>query len=625
MEKKGREEECRKAKGPGYFASIWLTDGCNLKCKYCFQDRSKPMIHMSDETLKQTIRFINAMPNISGVSFFGAESLMRPQQFKRALSMLKVPKFFMTTNGTLLNDEILDWIAEYKVHVNLSLDGMKETQDFWRDGTYDKIIEHLPRLLDHQKKVGLQILLLCVNESQLYQNVKHIRDLGFNSVYINQIDPYGTKVRNEPEKVMIFKEQYRKVVTELHDPRSFHVSDFERWREMLTKEGFKTGKCGFHNFGLGISPSGKLFPCHRGPQLPDELSFGDVWTGIDHEKMKQVRGMAPMPKTCGSCALHFTQCPIDCYTIHNRFGMDPHPWHCLYEQTKVDVIREIIGLEPVFSKLITPNHFHDARLIVATLIDPHKYYIVPQFLKNLVKMNFPLVTDYYFVLDKEDYKTYRLIDNWIDGKYDSFAPYPRDLFRYVRTLLIPTYSEDTVMDRISRGRDTFLRHVFLRGNYTHLMWLDSDIIAPMDTVPKLLAVNEAISGALITTRNEFTRNTWYNTYMDKSAEGGGYPSKTDFVPGDIINVDATGCDCIILRRDVLEAIGKYEHRNRDHPDGPAGEDMLFCQKAKKLGFKTKINTGIAPRHLGISDIELTLPVPLTSEVSCQSGCQAGEE
>ena len=585
-----------------YLISVWLTDGCNLKCKYCFQNRYRPITHMNDETVEQTIKFINAFERKEGVAFFGGETLLRKKQLKRILAKTNAPKYFLTTNGTLLDDDILDWLELHNVHINLSLDGMKDTQDFWRDESYDRVVKNLPRLLDYQKKVGLQVLLLCVMESQLYRNVKHIKELGFNSVYINNLDPYSTKVRNEIEKIDIYKEQYRKVVTELHDEKTFHVSDFVRWKQMLSDPGFKGGKCGFHRFGLGITPTGKLTPCHRGPELPDDLSFGDVWNGIDHERMKQIRSMGEQPQTCAACDLGFGQCPIDCYVTHERFGVDPHPAHCAYSRAKSEVIREVLGLTPIKPLTITPDIKKDARLIVGTLVDPHKYYILPQFLKRLTEMQWPLLTDYYFILDADDFKTYKLIDSWKEGQFNSFAPYARDLFRYLRVIKIPTYSDDNWMDRITRGRDLLLKQA-LKGTYTHLMWLDSDIAAPQDVVPKLLAVNEAIAGALVRTRNEHTRQTWFNTYIDKRSENGGFPSKTDFIDGDIINVDATGCDCVILRRDVMEAVGEYVYSL----DPPIGEDMGFCLKAKELGFKTKVHTGVKTRHIGISDIELKNP------------------
>ncbi|MHC1571596.1 MAG: radical SAM protein, partial [Methanosarcinales archaeon] len=219
-----------------YLISVWLTDGCNLKCKYCFQDHYKPVVHMSDKIVEQTIKFINSFENIEGVAFFGGEPTLRKKQLKRMLAGTNSPRYFLTTNGTMLDDEILDWFAAHRVHINLSLDGMKDTQDFWRDGSYDRIMENLPRLLEHQKKYGLQVLCLGVMESKLYRNVKHIKDLGFNSVYINLLDPYSDKVRNEPEKVEIFKEQYKRVVTELHDPETFHVSDFQKWQKLLTEK-----------------------------------------------------------------------------------------------------------------------------------------------------------------------------------------------------------------------------------------------------------------------------------------------------------------------------------------------------------------------------------------------------
>jgi uncharacterized protein len=598
--KKKEKEECSPRKK--HLVGLWLTDACNLRCDYCFQDKDHIPKNMNQETLDATIKFVNEIEPM-GVAFFGGEPLIAKRQFKQALAEMKVPKFYLTTNGTLLDDDILDWMEIFKVHLNLSLDGMKDTQDRWRDGSYDAIIRNLPRILRHMDIVGGEVLMTMVMESQLYRNVKHVKELGFPSVYINLLDPYGTQVRNEPEKVDIFKEQYRKVITELRE-KKFRIDDYDRWVKLLKNPNWKGGECGFHNSGLGISPDGLLYPCHRGPELGPEYSFGSVFEGIDEKRMQEVRSLGWHPDDCRSCDLAFNQCPVSCYGEHGEFGKTVHPVHCLYEKAKAEVVAEVAGISITPEAKADFNVMEDTRLIVGTLVAPHKYYILPQFLKNLDKMQFPEVTDYYFILDYGDNRTYRLIDLWLKNKIP-FAPYERKIVRRFKTIRIPTQSDDIVMDRITRARNLLLNQA-LQGTYTHLMWLDSDIIAPHDTVPKLLAVNDAIAGALVETRQEFERETWFNTYMD--AGNGSWPSKTDFIKGDIITVDATGCDAVIIRRDVLEDVGVYDYRRYDHPDGPAGEDMLFCLRAKALGHKTRIHTGVHPRHLGIADVELTSSV-----------------
>lgn len=580
-----------------YFVGLWLTDGCNLKCTYCFQDRYKRPIHtMTKEVLDQTIKYINKIKP-TGLAFFGGEPLLAKNGIKRILAQTDVPRYYITTNGTLLDDDIFDWFEHHKVFLNLSLDGAKDTQDTWRDNSYDRIMKNLPRILHHIKHVGGNVLCTNVMESQLYRNVKHIKSLGFPTVFINQLDGYAGQVRNEPEKIDIFRQQYELVLT-LHSD-DFKIADYQRWKSVLSGN-LKPGHCGYGNRGLGISPTGLLYGCHRGPELPESLSFGNVFDGIDQERETHIRGMAVLPPKCEACDLHLNQCPVSCYQKHKKFGVNPHDTHCLYERAKADIVMAHASLE----EMTIPKSQHDqatrnVRLIVGTMIDPHKYYVLPIFLKHLMKMQFPPITDYYFILDEDDFTTHKLLRNWKEGFLSDMAPYREDIVRSFKTIKVPIHSDDKGIDRITRGRDLML-NIALKGHYTHLFFLDSDIISPPSTVHDLLSINSPIAGGLVKTRNDGRSHQWYNTYMDKRAEGKGFPSKTDFVKGDIIDVDATGCDCVLIRSDVLEAVGYYEWQS----DPPLGEDMWFCLKAKKKGFGVKIHTGIVTRHLGVGDMAL---------------------
>lgn len=592
-----KEPICNVSKNKNYFIGLWLTDGCNLKCRYCFQDRFKAVTMMSQEVLDQTIKYINES-NPQGVAFFGGEPLMAQKAMKQVLAQTNVKKYFLTTNGTLLNDDIFDWLEMHKVHLNLSLDGNKETQDYWRDESYDSIIENLPRILHHIKTVGGQVLCTCVMESKLFENVMHIASLGFPSIYINQLDGYSSKVRNELEKLDIFKEQYRKVL--MSDSPVFEISDYHRWKMVLGGNKI-AGHCGYGHLGLGISPTGLFFACHRGPELSPELSFGNVFDGINEEKMKEVRGAAFLPPKCAACDIHFNQCPISCYQEHGRFGVSPYDVHCAYERAKVELVIEHAALrgEKIVLTSLTSKNTREVRLIVGTMIDPHKLYVLPIFLKHLMEMQFPPVTDYYFILDEGDHTTYKLLSGWKEGYLEPSAPYNEAVARSFKTVRIPVHESDSGLDRITRGRQLMLE-MALKGNYTHLFFLDSDIITPPSTLRDLLDTNSPIAGGLVKTRG-IIRPSWYNTYMDKRAEGGGFPSRTDFKIGDVIDVDATGCDCVLITRETLQAVGCYEWQS-----GPPrmAEDMWFCLKAKEKGFGVKIHTGVETRHLGVLDMVL---------------------
>lgn len=330
------EKMCKKTRSK-YLAGIWVADGCNLNCRYCFQEENRIKKKMSKEVISGTIKFLNHL-KIDGVAFFGGEPLLNKPAIRRILNEADIPKSYITTNGTLIDKKFLNVLREHKTWMNLSLDGTKAHQDYWRDGSYDRLMKKKDDIISYMREVGGQVLMTCSTAENLYKNVLHIKELGFPSIYINQLDAYSTKVMYDIEKVGLFKEEYMKVLGLNGD--GFEVSDFSRWKKFVSQGKKKGGHCGYNKFGLGISVDGKLFPCHRGPELPEKFAFGDVFNGFDRVKERFIRGMNTTSDKCNQCDLMFHQCPISAYHETGFVDANPHDAYCIYERAKVEVIKE---------------------------------------------------------------------------------------------------------------------------------------------------------------------------------------------------------------------------------------------------------------------------------------------
>lgn len=173
------ERDALKRKRYSYPGLILVvTNQCNLKCNYCLLDTVPEA--MSFETAKAAIDlFLEANANVKEhalsrvtFNFYGGEPLLEFDLLKRCVDYIKTKTFgaipvvlLMTTNGTLLTDEIISFLAENDFAVSISLDGPKEEHDRNRTtkanrGTYDKVLENLMRYKakypEHYKeKVGL--------------------------------------------------------------------------------------------------------------------------------------------------------------------------------------------------------------------------------------------------------------------------------------------------------------------------------------------------------------------------------------------------------------------------------------------------------------------------------------
>lgn len=147
-----------------------VTSKCNLSCKYCYEygedkiveSTTKPR-YMSEETARESVDFMFAESGSSKrvhLTFFGGETLLNFKVLRfalgyaqqRAAELGKEVDASLTTNATLLREEIIDWMVDNDVGVTVSMDGARDQQDALRvfsngEGSYDVIIPRVKELL----------------------------------------------------------------------------------------------------------------------------------------------------------------------------------------------------------------------------------------------------------------------------------------------------------------------------------------------------------------------------------------------------------------------------------------------------------------------------------------------
>ena len=301
---------------------------------------------MSIEVADEVVRLVNS-GLVTGVSFFGGEPMFNWPIVKYILERTylediwrkKQPFYFITTNGTLFTPAILDFLKKRRVFINLSFDGTKKTQDYWRGSSYDAVVKNLDLLVKHP---WLQVLKTLATPSTLYEDLKHIKDLGFRNVFMNLLDPFSHFTYEGCDEDD-FKLQYRRAIEELRS-KDFRINDYNRWARLIrdVHEGKKKQGCGFTNQGLSVGPDGRMFPCHQAP-LNDCFEIGTIWDGIDKEKERKVREVENSP-LCSKCVYKFNKCPHTMYTKYGHFGENAPVWNMKFELAKIRVIEEMEGL-----------------------------------------------------------------------------------------------------------------------------------------------------------------------------------------------------------------------------------------------------------------------------------------
>lgn len=173
--------------------TLMLVQGCNLACSYCFGDEGSycDSGKMSKETAFKAIDYLFEHSDADKVliTFFGGEPLLAVDLMKEIISYCKTKDknvgYSMTTNGTLLNDEVNKLIVENKISTIISIDGDKEKNDknrYHKDGTgsYDQTVKNTKEL---RKEYGLTSrATLTPGNLDMVNTFNHLNGLGFKNI-----------------------------------------------------------------------------------------------------------------------------------------------------------------------------------------------------------------------------------------------------------------------------------------------------------------------------------------------------------------------------------------------------------------------------------------------------------
>ena len=280
---------------------------CNLNCSYCFASQGKyqgDRAVMSFEVGKQAFDFLIANSgnrrNLE-VDFFGGEPLMNWDVVKQLVAYARSVekehnknfRFTLTTNGLLIDDEVIDFLNKEMSNVVLSLDGRREVHDHFRkdyagNGSYDRILPKFKKLVDARGGKGYYMRGTFTHRNVDFTNdIFHMADLGFTELSMEPVvcppdDPYALTQEDLPK---LF-EQYEILAKEMIK-RKKEGRPFTFYHYMLDlKNGpciYKriTG-CGSGTEYMAVTPWGELYPCHQ--FVGDEkYSLGNIWDGVTNK------------------------------------------------------------------------------------------------------------------------------------------------------------------------------------------------------------------------------------------------------------------------------------------------------------------------------------------------------
>lgn len=343
---------------------LHIAHDCNLKCRYCFAEEGEYKGHralMSYEVGKKALDFLIANSgnrrNLE-VDFFGGEPLMNFDVVKQLVLYGREQeklhnknfRFTLTTNGILLNDEIMEFANKEMANVVLSIDGRKEVNDYMRTsrngkGSYDIILPKFEKLANSRNQTNYYVRgTFTHNNLDFSKDVLHLADLGFQQI---SVEP----VVAQPEEAYALQEKDIEKICEEYDllakeiiQREKEGKGFNFFHFMIDLSGGpcvakRLSGCGSGTEYLAVTPWGDLYPCHQFVGM-EEFLMGNVEEGIKKTDIRDTFKECNVysKDKCQECFAKFYcsgGCAANSYNFHNNIN-DAYDLGCDLQRKRVE-------------------------------------------------------------------------------------------------------------------------------------------------------------------------------------------------------------------------------------------------------------------------------------------------
>jgi uncharacterized protein len=353
-----------------------VTSKCNLSCTYCYEygedkitEASTKPRFMDEATARKSVDFMFAESGDQkavNLTFFGGETLLNFKVLKSALAYArergaeldKRVDASLTTNGTLLRTEIIDWLVEQDVGVTVSMDGNKEQQDKFRVfnngmGSYDTVAPNVKELLarNTRRPVGARVTLTKQN-LDVVSIYRHLADemgfweVGFAPVTTSWQRDYA--IQDEGFFAMLdqFKFLANEYLEHALEGKRHRFSNVRDTLEEIHKGLSKSHPCGAGMGLMGVATDGDVALCHRFAGS-ETHKLGNVTDGVDRALQADylVRHHIESKTDCSKCWAR-PLCAGGCYhEAHTRYGdtQQPNLHYCEWIRSWTHSCLEIYG------------------------------------------------------------------------------------------------------------------------------------------------------------------------------------------------------------------------------------------------------------------------------------------
>ena len=341
-----------------------IAHDCNLACKYCFAEEGEyhgRRALMSFEVGKAALDFLIANSgsrrNLE-VDFFGGEPTLNFQVVKDLVAYGREQekihnknfRFTLTTNGVLLNDEIMEFANKEMANVVLSIDGRKEVNDNMRpfrggQGSYDVIVPKFLKFAESRNQENYYVRGTFTHHNlDFSKDVLHLADLGFKQISVEPVvaketESYAIKEEDLPRLL----EEYDILAAEMAK-RKKEGNPFTFFHFMIDLEGGpcvakRLSGCGSGTEYLAVTPWGDFYPCHQFVGNED-FCMGNVKTGITRTDIRDSFKSCNVyaKDKCRKCFARFYcsgGCAANSYNFHGSIT-DAYEIGCQMQKKRIE-------------------------------------------------------------------------------------------------------------------------------------------------------------------------------------------------------------------------------------------------------------------------------------------------
>lgn len=343
---------------------LHIAHDCNLACRYCFAEEGEykgRRALMTYEVGKKALDFLIANSgqrrNLE-VDFFGGEPLMNFDVVKQLVAYGREQekihnknfRFTLTTNGVLLNDDIMEFANKEMDNVVLSIDGRKGVHDHMRpfrngQGSYDLILPKFKKFADSRNQTKYYVRGTFTHHNLDFSNdIIHLADMGFEQISVEPVvAPKEADYAIREEDIPKLCEEYDKLAKELIKRRNagkpvnfFHFMIDLSGGPCVAK---RLSGCGSGTEYLAVTPWGDLYPCH---QFVGNEAFlmGNVEEGITKTEIRDEFKLCNVyaKEKCRECFARFYcsgGCAANSYNFHGKIN-DAYDIGCELQRKRIE-------------------------------------------------------------------------------------------------------------------------------------------------------------------------------------------------------------------------------------------------------------------------------------------------